>query len=167
MAAGPFLPRIMAVPKPPLICFLNDLCISGCWSLLWSSKWAGLPYYHQWYNRTYKSKWVLIFLVCQKKPYIHPNTSNNKRILLHALGSMGYSAKWNMSDRERQILYDLTYMWILPKNELIRNREHRWGLGNGEKWMKVVKRYKLPVIRLISSGTVTYIMVTIVNNIAL
>ena len=33
--------------------------------------------------------------------------------------------------------------------------------------MKVVKRYKLPVIRLISSGTVTYIMVTIVNNIAL
>ena len=106
---------------------------------------------------------------------IHARTEHNaaysiihqkQEILQFLIGRCHY-AKWNMSDRERQILYDLTYMWILPQNELIRNREQRWGLGNREKWMKVVKRYKLPVIRLISSGTVTYIMVTIVNNIAL
>ena len=28
-------------------------------------------------------------------------------------GHRGYYAKWNKSDRERQILYDLTYMWNL------------------------------------------------------
>ena len=33
-----------------------------------------------------------------------------------------------------------------------------------EKWMKVVKRYKLPVIRKIRSGDIMYSMLTIVNN---
>ena len=28
-------------------------------------------------------------------------------------GPRGYYAKWNMSDRERQILCDFTYMWNL------------------------------------------------------
>ena len=28
-------------------------------------------------------------------------------------GPKGYYAKWNKSDRERQILYDFTYMWNL------------------------------------------------------
>ena len=28
-------------------------------------------------------------------------------------GPRGYYAKWNKSDRERQIPYDLTYMWNL------------------------------------------------------
>ena len=27
----------------------------------------------------------------------------------------GYHAQWNMSDRERQMLYDLIYMWNLKK----------------------------------------------------
>ena len=31
-------------------------------------------------------------------------------------GPRGYYAKWNMSDRERQIPYDFTYMWNLKKN---------------------------------------------------
>ena len=30
-------------------------------------------------------------------------------------GSTGYYAKWNKSDRERQIPYDITYMWNLKK----------------------------------------------------
>ena len=29
----------------------------------------------------------------------------------------GHYAKWNKSDRERQILYDLTYMWILRRKK--------------------------------------------------
>ena len=29
----------------------------------------------------------------------------------------GYYAKWNESHRERQILYDFTYMWNLKKNQ--------------------------------------------------
>ena len=28
-----------------------------------------------------------------------------------------YHAKWSKSDRERQILYDITYMWNLKKND--------------------------------------------------
>jgi len=28
-------------------------------------------------------------------------------------GAGGYYAKWNQSDRQRQILYDFTYMWNL------------------------------------------------------
>ena len=49
----------------------------------------------------------------------------------------GYYAKWNKSDRERQILYDFTYMWNLEnKAERLRHREQtggcqRWGMGVG------------------------------------
>ena len=30
-------------------------------------------------------------------------------------GTRGYYAKWNKSDRERQIPYDFTYMWNLKE----------------------------------------------------
>ena len=48
----------------------------------------------------------------------------------------GYYVKWNKSDRERQKLCDLTYMWNL-KNQTHRNREQpggcQWqGLEMGE-----------------------------------
>ena len=32
-------------------------------------------------------------------------------------GTRGYYAKWNKSDRERQVLYDFTYMWKLKKTK--------------------------------------------------
>ena len=69
-----------------------------------------------------------------------------------------------MSDRERQILYDLTYMWnlenkqtnkkkrtkIFKKHEIHRKeivfvvtRGRSWSRGN---WRKVIKKYKFPVI---------------------
>ena len=32
-------------------------------------------------------------------------------------GFGGYYAKWNKSDRERQILYDITYMWNLKTQQ--------------------------------------------------
>ena len=40
-------------------------------------------------------------------------------------GLGGYYAKWNKSDRERQIMYDITYMWNLKydTNELIYKTE--------------------------------------------
>ena len=54
----------------------------------------------------------------------------------------------NKSDRERQILYDLTSMWNLKQLNSFTQRTHWWlpEAGGGE-WMKVVKRYKLPVIK--------------------
>ena len=36
-------------------------------------------------------------------------------------GLGGYYAKWNKSDRERQILYDITYMWNLKKYNKLMN----------------------------------------------
>ena len=36
---------------------------------------------------------------------------------MEGLGS--HYAKWNKSDRERQILYDFTYMWNLNHNQLV------------------------------------------------
>ena len=40
-------------------------------------------------------------------------------------GLGGHYAKWNKSERERQILYDITYMWNLKydTNELIYKRD--------------------------------------------
>ena len=32
-------------------------------------------------------------------------------------GPTDYHTKWNKSDRERQIVYDITYMWDLKKND--------------------------------------------------
>ena len=62
------------------------------------------------------------------------------------------------SDRERQILYDLTYMWNFKKTKpnkqkstkFIEKRSYLW-LSEAESWSrgnwrKVVKKYKFPVI---------------------
>ena len=35
----------------------------------------------------------------------------------------GYYAKWNESNRERQILYDFTYMWNLKKKKTQKTNE--------------------------------------------
>ena len=46
-------------------------------------------------------------------------------------------AKWNKSDRKRRILYDLTYVWNLERKMNSKICE----------MVKVVKRYKLPVVK--------------------
>ena len=60
-------------------------------------------------------------------------------------GFAGHYAKWNKSDREIQILYDITYMWNLKKttnqwiqqkkDQIHRYREqtsgYKWGEGRG------------------------------------
>ena len=51
----------------------------------------------------------------------------------------GHYAKWNKSDRERQMLYNLSYMWYLKqkpnklKNKL-RVTENRSVVARGGKW---------------------------------
>ena len=50
-------------------------------------------------------------------------------------GTGGYYAKWNKADRERQIPYDITYMWNLKynTNEHIYETEtdYLWFLSGG------------------------------------
>ena len=63
----------------------------------------------------------------------------------------------NKSDRERQILHDLTYLWNLKiqkqnkKTSLYLLTADWWlqgmGLREWKKWVKEVKRYKLSVIK--------------------
>ena len=54
-------------------------------------------------------------------------------------GPRGHYAKWNKSDTERQILYDLTYSWTLEakmktqKFKLI-DTENRLGVARGGVW---------------------------------
>ena len=48
------------------------------------------------------------------------------------------------------------------KNQTHRNREQTGGCHR--QGVKVIKKYKLPFIRLVNPGDVTYNMVTIVNN---
>ena len=56
-------------------------------------------------------------------------------------GPWRHYAKWNKSDRERQILYDLTYMWNLKQKSRFTEKEIRfvttrswaWGEGLGEQ----------------------------------
>ena len=39
----------------------------------------------------------------------------NPDIWVNTDGPWGHDAKWNKSDRERQILYAITYMWVQKK----------------------------------------------------
>ena len=70
--------------------------------------------------------------------------------------SWRHYAKWNKPERERQILYDLTYMWNLQSVEFIET--DKWVISrssraekNGEK---LVTRYKLSLVRWISSENI-------------
>ena len=49
-------------------------------------------------------------------------------------GSRGHDAKWNKSDRERQIPYDFTYAWNL-KNKI--NKQNRNRLIDAENKLRV------------------------------
>lgn len=53
---------------------------------------------------TYKCKWIL-FHIKESNPIICQNME----------GHWGHYAKWTGSDKERQILYNLTYMHNLKK----------------------------------------------------
>ena len=61
-------------------------------------------------------------------------------------GPLGYYVKWNKSDGERQISYDLLNV-ELKRKQLIQVREQiaDWQRlkGGWAKWVKMVKRYKL------------------------
>ena len=56
-------------------------------------------------------------------------------------GPRGHYAKWDKSDRERQILYGITYMWKLKNPYSQKQRVDWWLLGTGRwgKWAELVK----------------------------
>ena len=87
--------------------------------------------------------------------YIYSHKNEGNPVIYNIMnGTWEHYAIWNNSDKERQIPYGLIYMWNLKKkikNKLtdtdnrlmvVRDRGGRWA-----KWVKGVKRYKLPVIK--------------------
>ena len=78
-----------------------------------------------------------------------------------------------ISQRERQIQFNLTYMWNLKKkektNKPLSHRSDYWlpeaGSMGWEKWVMGIKRSKLPVIKEVSHGDIMYSMVTIVTTV--
>ena len=80
-------------------------------------------------------------------------------------GTWGHYAKWNELERKRQKLFDLIYSWNLKTKQTHRTGQtdscKRWGVQDGEKWVQVAKRCKLPIIRWVSPGNVMYSMVVV------
>lgn len=65
----------------------------------------------------------------------------------------GIIPKWNKTDREREILYGLNYMWTLKKpNSETDSKWWLWEAGKEVNEEMLVKGYKCLVIRWISSG---------------
>ena len=69
-------------------------------------------------------------------------------------GPRGYHAKWNKSDRERQILYDFTYMWNFKNKTNEQTLQNLNRVMHAENKQVVAReggmgnqKYKLPVIR--------------------
>jgi len=59
-----------------------------------------------------------------KYKYIKPYKEGNSIVWDDMEGPWRHCAKWNKSDRERQILYDFTFMWNLEKQ----------ATATGKKW---------------------------------
>lgn len=122
-------------------------------------------------NVTYKYKGILL--------------SHNKEWNITICNSMdgpgGYYAKRNVSDRERQMPYNFTYMWNLKKGEKWTNirklkQTHRankwlleWEQGELVKQVWEIKRHKLLVRKKWICGCAMYntFMGNIVNNIVI
>ena len=71
----------------------------------------------------------------------HKKTWNNA-ICSNMDGLRDYHAKWGKSDRERQISYDITYMWnikndtngLIYKTETHSHLENKPMVTKGERW---------------------------------
>ena len=75
-------------------------------------------------------------------------------------------AKWNKSSRERQMLYDLLYMWDLKMLNSEKQRVKWWlpGAGGEENREMLVKKYKHPVIKVTNSGDLIPNIVIILDD---
>ena len=102
-------------------------------------------------------------LLFSLKKEVIPDTSNS----MDERG--GHYAKWNKPVTERQILYDLTYMWNL-NSQTHRNKKKNsdyQGLVEEGNWEILLKGYKVSVMQDWCSGELMYNNVIIVKNIVL
>ena len=104
-------------------------------------------------------EWIKMWYVCTMEYYSAIKKEQNNVICSNMGGPRDYT-KWSKSDRERQILYDITYMWNLKNSpsKLIykmkqthRHRKQTYGYqrgkGGGINWEYGINRYTLPYIK--------------------
>ena len=101
--------------------------------------------------------YVCVFNIIQ--PYSHKK-ERNPALWNHIDGTWGHDAKWNKSDRETQILFD-------SKKPNLQKQRVEWGIprtGGGVNGEMLIKNYKLPLRRWISSGDLMHSIVIIINS---
>ena len=113
--------------------------------------------------------YIYIYIYIYTHIYIHThthtkrNTTHKKEWILAICsnrdGLGGHYAKWNKSDRGRQILYDMTYMWSLKKIQMNlftkpkqthRHRKQTYGYQRGRggvNWEFGINRYPVLYIK--------------------
>ena len=103
--------------------WLCDLMALLAMGFLRQEYWSGLPCSRgssqprDWTCVSYVScigRWVSLPPVPPGKPLYSAIKKERRLVIGSRMGGLGgYYAKWNKSDRERQILYDITYTWNL------------------------------------------------------
>ena len=172
----PYDPTIPPLGIYPYKTFLGkDTCthmfIAALFTIAKTWKQPKCPSTDEWI----KKMWY-IYTVEQKKNKIVHKKEQNNAICSNMDGTRASHTKWSKSERERQIPYDITYMWNLKcgTNEPICKTETDsqtwrtdWWVAKGEKggsgmdWESGVSRCKLLHLECISSEVLLYIQGTI------
>ena len=121
---------------------------------------------NRWEKDDTQTQWSIIL----------PSKEGNLAIYDNMDGPWWPYARWNQSERERQIPYDLTYLCNLKQTEAIKLKgtENRYAVAKGRsmggqvdkmgKRGQIVQTVYTNSIKWISRVPITYSMVTIVNN---
>ena len=108
----PTIPLLGIYPKKTKILIWKDICTlvftAALFTIAKMWKWPKCPLI----DKCIKKMWYTYTMEC----YLAIKKRKKSASSDNMDDSRGYHAKWNKSDRERQILYDLTYIWN-PKNK--------------------------------------------------
>ena len=69
------------------------------------------------YRYRYRYRYIRMYIYTME--YYSAMKKGNPAICNDMNGTRGHYAKWIKSDREKQILYDITYLWNLKKVKLL------------------------------------------------
>jgi len=111
----------------------RDICTPMFLTVLFTiaKSWKG-PKCHWW--KMGKEQWNII----------QPQEKEGNYVICNTDGTWGHYAKWNKSDRERQMKV-FTYSWNLKQPKSEKYRVQWWLQGGGETGEMLVKGSKLPL----------------------
>ena len=124
----PAIPLLGISPKETKSPSQRDICTPMVTAALFTitKTWKQTmgPLMDEWINKTW----------CTYNGILFGHKKERKSAICSNMDApWGYYPKQNTSNRERQILYDLTYMWNLKKMNSQKQRTDWWLLGGGGK----------------------------------